>query len=148
MSDEANASRRGDLRVGVAVQSCQSVMLPPMCVSQKARRPDVETDEIPKPPLGPSVQPTIVRSPNVQRPRVPVSHSRTEPQLAPVAPTAHTTERPVTESAVTGAAFVTVRPGVSTRERRRQRTSDPSEGGDHDEPSHEPNDGPTHVKAG
>ena len=110
--------------MGVAVQSCQSVVLPPMCVSQKTRRPDVETDEIPKPPLGPSSQPRIVRSPNVQRPRVAVSHSRTEPQFAPVAPTAHVTERPVTESAVTGAAFVTVRPGVNTPRAAPQRASD------------------------
>ena len=124
VSAEANASRRGDLRIGVAVQSCQSVMLPPMCVSQKTRRPDVETDEIPKPPLGPSSQPRIVRSPNVQRPRVAVSHSRTEPQFALVAPTAHMTERPVTESAVTGAAFVTVRPGRQQRRGGAAETSD------------------------
>ena len=101
----------------------------------------------PEAAAGPSLQPTIVRSPNVQRPRVPVSHSRTEPQFAPVAPTAHTTERPVTESAVTGAAFVTVRPGVNTARAAPREDERPREGGDHDEPSHEPNDGPTHVKA-
>ncbi len=63
-------------------------MLPPMCVSQKTRLPVVATEEIPKPPLGFSSQPTIVRSPNVQSPRVPVSQSLTVPQLAFVRPTA------------------------------------------------------------
>ena len=88
-------------------------MLPPMCVTQKARRPEVATWAMPKPPLGPSSQPRIVRLPNVQRPRVAVSQSRTCPQSRCDRPTAQTTERCVTESAVTGAAFVTVRPGVS-----------------------------------
>ena len=43
-----------------------------------------------------------------------MSQSLTVPQLSVVRPTAYATERPVTESAVTGAAFVTVRPGVSS----------------------------------
>ena len=69
---------------------------------------------MPKPPLGPSSHPRIVRFPSVQRPRVAVSQSRTCPQSRFDPPTAHTTERCVTESAVTGARFVTVRPGVKS----------------------------------
>ena len=87
-------------------------MLPPMFVTQKTRRPDVPTWAIPKPPLGPCSQARIVRVPNVQSPRDTVSQSRTLPQSRFVRPTAKTTLRPVTASADTGAAFVTVRPGV------------------------------------
>ena len=63
-------------------------MLPPMFVTQKARLPVVETWAIPKPPLGFSSHARIVRSPNDQRFRVPVSHSLTWPQAVFVLPTA------------------------------------------------------------
>ena len=91
-----------------------------MLVTQKALRPEVATCAMPKPPLGPSSQPRIVRLPNVQRPRVAVSQSRTCPQSRFDCPTAHTTERCVTESAVTGATFETVRPGVSSADAARR----------------------------
>ena len=83
-----------------------------MCVSQSTRWPVAATEEIPKPPLGFSSQPTMVRLPNVQSPREPVSQSLTAPQLVFVCPIAYPTERPVTDSAVTGAAFWTVRAGA------------------------------------
>ena len=89
-------------------------MLPPMLVTQKALRPDVATCPMPKPPLGPSSQPRIVRLPNVQRPRDAVSQSRTCPQSRFDPSDGAHDQRLVTESAVTGAAFVTVRPGVSS----------------------------------
>ena len=63
-------------------------MLPPILVSQNARSPVTATEEMPKPPLGPSSQPRIVREPNVQCPSRGVSQSTTEPQLVLVRPTA------------------------------------------------------------
>ena len=88
VSEDANASRRAAGCVGVAVHSCQSVMFPPMPVTQKARVPETATLGIPKPPLGPSSQPTIVRAPKIERARVALFQSATEPQFAPVRPTA------------------------------------------------------------
>jgi hypothetical protein len=88
VSEEANASRRAARRVGVADQSSQSVMFPPIPVSQSTRRPVTATEGIPKPPLGPSSQPRIVRVPNVQWPSRGVSHRTTDPQFVRVRPTA------------------------------------------------------------
>ena len=75
-------------------------------------RPVAATLGMPKPPLGPSSQPTIVCAPNVQRARVALFQSATDPQFALVRPTEYTTACPVTESAVTGAGVATCRPGV------------------------------------
>jgi hypothetical protein len=87
LSPDARASRRATGRVGVADQSCQSVVLPPIRVNQNVRAPVTATLGMPKPPLGPSSQPRIVREPNVQRARVALFQSATEPQFALVRPT-------------------------------------------------------------
>ena len=73
----ASASRRGAVRVGVAVHRVSSRKFPPAYVIQKTRRPDVATCEMPLPVLGPSVQMRVVPAPSRQSPRLAVSHSTT-----------------------------------------------------------------------